>query len=71
METSFNELIRAIPAWVYGVILFDGILKLIAMYAAAGRKQTVWYICLAIFNTVGLLPIVYLLIHGKKTEVIQ
>ena len=71
METSFNELIRAIPTWVFAVLVFDGIMKLIAMYAAAGRKQLVWYICLAIFNTVGLLPIAYLLIHRKKPEVIQ
>lgn len=71
METSFNEFIRAIPTWVFFALFFEGVMKLTAMYFAAGRRQTVWYICLAIFNTVGLLPIVYLLIHRKKTEITQ
>jgi hypothetical protein len=25
-----------------------------------------WFICIAIFNTVGILPIIYLLIHRKE-----
>ena len=40
--------------------LWDGTWKLIAMWKSARRNQLGWFICLAVFNTVGILPILYL-----------
>ena len=71
MDIPINELLRSILTWVIVLFVFDVIMKLVAMYWAARRKQPVWYICLAIFNTLGLLPIVYLLIHRRKSRVIS
>ncbi|TKJ17941.1 hypothetical protein CEE44_02955 [Candidatus Woesearchaeota archaeon B3_Woes] len=34
-----------------------------ALWYSARDKQKVWFVCILIFNTIGILPIVYLLIH--------
>ncbi|HXR03495.1 MAG TPA: DUF5652 family protein [Verrucomicrobiae bacterium] len=49
------------------VAIWDGVWKLIAMWKSARKCQLAWFICLAIFNTVGILPILYLLLFQKKT----
>ena len=46
--------------------IWDGVWKLIAMWKSARHGQLVWYIFLAIFNTVGILPIVYILCFQKR-----
>jgi hypothetical protein len=48
--------------------IWDGVWKLIAMWKSARHEQLAWFICLAIFNTAGILPILYLLAFQKKTE---
>ena len=46
-------------------VLWDGTWKLIAMWKSARHGQLAWYICLAVFNTLGILPIVYILAFQK------
>jgi hypothetical protein len=41
--------------------IWDGVWKLIALWKSARHNQLAWFICLAIFNTAGILPIIYLL----------
>jgi hypothetical protein len=51
--------------------LFDAVMKAIAMWRSARNNHLAWFICIAIFNTVGILPIIYLVFHKKdlnKTE---
>jgi hypothetical protein len=45
--------------------IWEGIWKLIAMWKSARHNQLAWFICLAIFNTVGILPILYILLFQK------
>ena len=45
--------------------IWDGVWKLIAMWKSARNGQLAWYICLAIFNTIGILPILYILFFQK------
>lgn len=45
--------------------IWDGVWKLIAMWKSARHNQLAWFICLAIFNTVGILPILYILYFQK------
>jgi hypothetical protein len=58
-------------AWLMPVllvlVLWEMIWKIIAMWKAARNNHLAWYICIAVINTVGILPIVYLLIHRNKT----
>ncbi len=45
--------------------IWDGVWKVIAMWKSARHNQLAWFICLAIFNTVGILPILYILLFQK------
>jgi uncharacterized membrane protein HdeD (DUF308 family) len=48
--------------------MLDGVLKLIALWKAGRNNDLGWFICIGIFNTVGILPLIYLLTHKKKNE---
>lgn len=51
------------------LIFFDLIVRGMALYRAARNGQKYWFVALLIFNTVGILPLIYLLgysKHGKK-----
>ena len=45
--------------------VWEGVWKLIALWKSARNNQLAWYVCLAIFNTAGILPILYLLFFQK------
>ncbi|MGA1977670.1 MAG: DUF5652 family protein [Bacteroidales bacterium] len=66
MENQIHTMLH----WLIPVIIVTGIWdttwKLIAMWKAAGKKQLAWYICIAIFNTIGILPIIYILLNREK-----
>ena len=46
--------------------IWDGVWKLIALWKSARNDQIAWFICLAIFNTAGILPILYILAFQKN-----
>ena len=50
------------------VAIWDAVWKLIAMWKAARNKHLAWFICIFIFNTIGILPIIYILINKDKSE---
>jgi predicted permease len=45
--------------------IWEGVWKLIALWKSARNDQLAWFICLAIFNTAGILPILYILLFQK------
>ena len=45
--------------------IWDGVWKLIALWKSSRHNQLGWFICLAIFNTAGILPILYILCFQK------
>ena len=48
------------------LVVWDSVWKLVAYWKSARNNHLAWFICIAIFNTVGILPIIYLLIHRKE-----
>ena len=60
-EISLIVLILLITVW-------DLIWRIIALWKSARRDQKVWFIFLAIINSVGILPIIYLLIYKDMPE---
>jgi hypothetical protein len=46
--------------------IWDGVWKLIALWKSARHDQLAWFICLAIFNTIGILPILYILFFQEN-----
>lgn len=65
MEEIVNFYAWLIPLIVV-LAIWEGVWKLIALWKSARNKHLAWFICIAIFNTVGILPIIYILIHKKK-----
>ncbi|MFC1939920.1 DUF5652 family protein [Chloroflexota bacterium] len=50
------------------LIIWEMVWKGIALWRAGGNKQLAWFICLFIFNTLGILPIIYIFGFSKKKE---
>lgn len=55
-----------------GILLFllvvDAVLKLITLWQSARRKQLAWFIFLALINSLGILPVIYLIINRNKDK---
>ena len=50
--------------WLVTIIsLWELVWKGLALWYSGGKKQKIWFICILIFNTAGILPIIYLLIN--------
>ena len=58
------------PDWLLAVIIvliiWDAVWKITAMWKSARNNHLIWFICIAVFNTVGVLPLVYILLQRKK-----
>jgi len=50
------------------VAIWDSVWKFIAMWKAGRNNHLAWFICIALINTIGILPIIYILIQRKKTS---
>ena len=60
-----NPLLVLIISAIVLLAIWEGVWKLIAMWKSARHGQLAWFICLAIFNTIGILPIIYILCCQK------
>lgn len=47
--------------------IWDAVWKVIGMWKSARNNHMAWFICIAIFNTIGILPIIYILTHKTET----
>jgi len=52
-------LLLALVAW-------DAVWKIIGLWKSARNNQIVWFIFIAILNTAGILPIIYIAFFQKK-----
>lgn len=48
-------------------ILIDLVLRGFALWKSAKRNQNIWFIALLIVNSIGILPLIYLILN-KKTK---
>jgi hypothetical protein len=62
-----GSLLAALIVVIILLVIWDGVWKLIALWKSARHNQLAWFICLAIFSTAGVLPILYILCF-QKTE---
>lgn len=65
MESVLLKEVWIIPVIVV-LALFDAVMKVIAMWKSARNNHLAWFICIAVFNTIGILPIVYLVLEKQK-----
>lgn len=47
--------------------IWELIWKGMGLWKAAERRQTAWFVAMLIFNTLGILPILYLYVFSPKT----
>lgn len=64
--------LSSFPTWaiilIVLLVLFDSVMKLLALWRSARNNHLVWFIFLALFNTIGILPIIYLVLYRVKSE---
>lgn len=62
-----REFIVSLPTWVLVIVLiWDVVWRSVALWKSARRGQMVWFVLLAVLNTVGILPIIYLIANRGK-----
>ena len=49
-------------------MIWEAVWKLMAMWKAANKGSVAWFIALAIFNTVGILPILYIYFFSERKQ---
>ena len=61
---------EGMPCWIIPVLItlmiWETIWKMIGLWKSARNSHLIWFVCIAIFNTLGILPIIYILIYRKK-----
>lgn len=74
MDNSINdfEALYEDYSTLIGILLFlvvvDAVLKLITLWQSARRKQIAWFIFLALVNSLGILPVIYLIVNRNKDK---
>jgi len=53
-------------ALIIAAVLWELIWKGFGLWYAARKRQSRWFVAILIFNTIGILPIVYLIWFKKK-----
>jgi len=49
-------------------VLFELILKGLALWKSARKNQNVWFIALLVVNSMGILPLIYLVLNRDQKE---
>ena len=64
-----EEAVKSMMYIIFPIMILDVILKGVALWRAGRNNQRNWFIALLIFNTVGILPLVYLsFFQNNKTK---
>lgn len=50
------------------ISIWDSVWKAISLWKSARNGHLVWFVCLLIFNTAGILPILYIFMFSEKVE---
>jgi len=66
MEQQLNSMLPWLIPVIIILAIWDAVWKLIAMWKAGRNNHLAWFICIALINTLGILPIIYILMHRKN-----
>ena len=58
--------VEQLVAILIPLIVWEAMWKGVGLWRSGRNGQLVWFICIFIFNTLGILPIIYLLFFQKK-----
>jgi len=68
MEHQIHCMLPWLIPTIIVLSIWDAVWKLIAIWKAARNNHLAWFICIAIFNTIGILPIIYILMQRKNNS---
>ena len=54
--------------FIYIALFWEMVWKGIALWKSGRRNQLTWFVFLFLFNTLGILPIIYLLVSKDKAK---
>ena len=63
---SPSDFVAIFIYFVLFLAIWEGVWKAIALWRAGRNNQLKWFVVIAIFNTIGILPIIYLRYFQKK-----
>ena len=63
-----TETIRTYLPIILLISVWDGVWKAIALWKSAKNNQLSWYICILVFNTIGILPILYIKFFQRRNS---
>lgn len=63
MEQQLHSMLPWLIITIVILAIWDSVWKLIAMWKAGRNNHLAWFICIAIFNTIGILPIIYIILQ--------
>ncbi len=73
MTPFYGPEISNFASWHFGFVavivllsIWSAVWKGFALYRAGANRSPGWFVCLLIFNTLGILEILYLFVFGKK-----
>lgn len=66
LQCQYSDMLPKLMPIIMLLVLWDFVWKIIALWKAGRNNELVWFVCIAVFNTVGLLPIIYLLLNKRK-----
>ena len=52
--------------WLIPLLIWEAVWKAIGLWKSARNNQLAWFVCIVIFNTAGILPIIYLAFFQPK-----
>lgn len=58
---------QANQPYFYVLLLADLVLRGLALYRSARKDQKIWFVALLLVNSLGILPLIYLLLNRGKT----
>ena len=67
-----TEFLQNIPVWIIIlIVLWDAIWRLIALWKSARNNHLIWFILIGIINSIGILPLIYILLDKRETNYIM
>lgn len=58
---------QLLPVIIF-LLLWELTWKFIALWRAGRNNDLPWFICIAVFNTAGILPIIYLVVQKRNMK---
>jgi len=74
MFDYFNAVMAqfGIPSWAFGILIvimiWSSVWKLFALWTAGRKNSIVWFVVLALVNTMGILEILYIFVFSKMKK---